>query len=166
MKKNQIALIFLTLIVMLAVWYVKTPLSSDKDNNDNYTGSVVVSSRLDAISNMRDLVTSTRNETVANLDAIIASADTTVVDKENALKEKQTLSDLTEKEVILETKIMNMGYIDAFVHSTNDGVEVIIVSDTNDSSVVLDIIQNVMDSFEDTVNVVVNFKTENELLRS
>ena len=72
---------------------------SDKDNNDNYTGSVVVSSRIDAISNMRDLVTSTRNETVASLDAIIASADTTVVDKENALKEKQTLSDLTEKEV-------------------------------------------------------------------
>ena len=152
---------------MLAVWYVKTPLSSDKtENNNNLGESILVSSRLDVISNMRDEVTSSRNDTVAGLDSIIASAETSVTEKENALKEKQTLSDLTEKEVILETKIINMGYLDAFVHSTADGVEVLIVSDTNDPSVALEIIQNVMNSFDDTVNVVVNFKTENELLRS
>lgn len=167
MKKNQIALIFLTLIVMLAVWYIKTPVSNDEGANNNFNdGSLIVSSRIEAISDMRDSVLDSRNEMVASLDAIIASADASVLEKENAYKEKQSISDLTEKEVILEAKIINLGYTDAFVHSTVDGVEVIIVSDTSDESIVLDIIQDVMASFDDTTNVVVNFKTENELLRS
>lgn len=163
MKKNQVALIFLTLVVMLAVWFVKSPLSSEEEVNTNTIDTIIVSSRLDAISDMRDKVTLERNTTVASLDAILSSAEASVVEKQDALKEKQTLSDITEKEVLLENSIMNMGYTDAFVHSSLNGVEVIIVSDSEDSTVALEVIQNVMNSFEDTVNVVVSFKTENDL---
>ena len=54
MKKNQFALIFLTLIVMLAVWYVKSPLAQKDDEPMQGDTSIVTSSRLDAIKNMRD----------------------------------------------------------------------------------------------------------------
>lgn len=166
MKKNQFALIFLTLIVMLAVWYIKTPKTTTEEgvNGDNLT--IPTSGRLDAIESLREAVNDERNKAVADLDAIIASADTSVIEKENALSEKQVLSDLTEKEVILEAAIINMGYSDAFVHSTDSGVEVIIVSDTEDSGVALDIINEVLATFDSTTNVVVNFKSEMDLIRS
>lgn len=163
MKKNQFALIFLTLVVMLAVWYIKSPLNKvDKDNN-NPTDAPVISTRVAALTSFRDSVREERSLEVASLDTIIASADTTVLQKEEALNKKQSISDLTEKEVLLELTIMNLGYQDAFVHATKDGVEVIIVADEENADVVVEIIGEVMKSFEDTTNVVVNFKSLTEL---
>mgnify|MGYP004582804559 FL=1 len=163
MKKNQFALIFLTLVVMLAVWYIKSPLNKvDKDNN-NPTDAPVISTRVAALTSLRDSVREERSLEVATLDTIIASADTTVLQKEEALNKKQSISDLTEKEVLLELTIMNLGYQDAFVHATKDGVEVIIVADEENVDVVVEIIGEVMKSFEDTTNVVVNFKSLTEL---
>lgn len=168
MKKNQIALLFLTLIVMLAVWYIKSPLSeSGNDQTVNSNEDVIIgSTRLEAILTLREQVLNERESEVANLDAIIASADTSVLEKETAISQKKNISNLTEKEVLLETQIMNMGYEDAFVHSSSLGVEVIVVSDLEDEDVVLEIIQEVMNSFENTVNVVVNFRSASDLAKS
>ncbi|MCI6507965.1 MAG: SpoIIIAH-like family protein [Bacilli bacterium] len=163
MKKNQFALIFLTLVVMLAVWYIKSPLNKVDKGNNNPTDAPVISTRVAALTSLRDSVREERSLEVASLDTIIASADTTVLQKEEALNKKQSISDLTEKEVLLELTIMNLGYQDAFVHATKDGVEVIIVADEENADVVVEIIGEVMKSFEDTTNVVVNFKSLTEL---
>ena len=55
MKKNQIALLFLTLVVMLAVWYIKSPLNEGSNDQTVNTGEDVIieSSRLDAIVSLR-----------------------------------------------------------------------------------------------------------------
>lgn len=167
MKKNQFALIFLTLIVMLAVWYIKSPIhATDKGNTGNDDTTLTTSGRLDAIKAMRDALREERSVSVASLDAIIASADTSISEKEAALLEKQAISNLTEKEILLEVQIMNLGYSDAFVHASSAGVEVIVISDTEDATVALEIIQNVMVSFDDAEDVVVNFKTADELARN
>lgn len=165
MKKNQLALIFLTLVIMLAVWYIKSPLSDkfSAQDGDNVTPTTLVSSRLEAIQNMRDSVIEERSSSVASLDAIIASADSTITEKENAYVQKKTLSDWTEKEVTLETLIISMGYTDSFVHAMDDTVEVIVVSDSADALAALEIIGNVKDSFADIENVVVTFKTLAEI---
>lgn len=165
MKKNQIALLFLTLVVMLAVWYVKSPLSDKLKSDKEETNSPVamVSSRLESIVNMRNSVIDERSTTVVALDAIIASADSSITEKENAYIKKKNLSDWTEKEVSLESLIMSMGYTDAFVHASGDVVEVIVVSDTDDALVALEIIGNVKDSFSDIDNVIVTFKSLQEL---
>lgn len=163
MKKNQFALIFLTLVVMLAVWYIKSPLNKVDKGNNNPTDAPVISTRVAALTSLRDSVCEERSLEVASLDTIIASADTTVLQKEEALNKKQSISDLTEKEVLLELTIMNLGYQDAFVHATKDGVEVIIVADEENADFVVEIIGEVMKSFEDTTNVVVNFKSLTEL---
>lgn len=165
MKKNQLALIFLTLVVMLAVWYIKSPLADkfSSQEGDNVTPTTLVSSRLEAIQNMRDSVIEERSSSVVSLDAIIASADSSITEKENAYMQKKTLSDWTEKEVTLETLIISMGYTDSFVHATDDSVEVIVVSDNADALAALEIIGNVKDSFADIDNVVVTFKTLAEI---
>ena len=148
---------------MLAVWYIKSPLNKVDKGNNNPTDAPVISTRVAALTSLRDSVREERSLEVASLDTIIASADTTVLQKEEALNKKQSISDLTEKEVLLELTIMNLGYQDAFVHATKDGVEVIIVADEENADVVVEIIGEVMKSFEDTTNVVVNFKSITEL---
>lgn len=166
MKKNQFALIFLTLIVMLAVWYIKSPLTKKDNPTPNGQNEMVVSSRLDVLKSRREEITSSRSTEAASLDSIIASADTTVLQKEEALNKKQSLSDLTEKEVLLEALIMNLGYSDAFVHSSSDGVEIIVVSDVENVDVALEIIQNAYESFDNDDNIVVSFKSATELTQN
>lgn len=163
MKKNQFALIFLTLIVMLAVWYIKSPLAQKETGGIDDNSTVVTSSRLDAIKNMRDKVIEERSVETSNLDAVIASAETSLIQKENALNAKKNLSNLTEKEVLLELKIINMGYEDAFVHSTDAGVNVIVVAEKENDEVVLEIINSALESFQQPENVIVTFKKNTEL---
>lgn len=164
MKKNQLALIFLTLVVMLAVWYVKTPLAKKLNSDDgDVTPTALVSSRLEAITSMRNTVIDERSADVIALDAIIASADSSITEKANAYVQKKNLSDWTEKEVMLESVIMSMGYVDAFVHATDTSVEVIVVSDSEDALVALEIINSVKDSFSDIDNLMVTFKSIAEL---
>lgn len=163
MKKNHLALVFLTVITMVAVWYLKSPKNNGGDQNNNDVPAAAVSSRLDVITEMRDAVREERSLTVASLDAIIASSESTVVEKASALSEKEVLSDLTEKEVLLELQIINSGYQDAFVHSTSSGVEVLVVSSENSGLAAVEIINMVYLSFEDTENVVVNFQSVEEL---
>ena len=165
MKKNHLALIFLTVITMVAVWYVKSPTNNSGDD----TGEVLdaaVSSRLDVITSMREAVREERSLAVAALDAVIASDESSVTQKASALSEKQVISDLTEKEVVLEVQIINLGYQDAFVHCTSSGVEVVVVSNDNSGSSALDIINMVYSSFDNAENVVVNFQTVEELTKA
>ena len=57
MKKNQIALLCLTAVIMLAVWYIKSPVSADKD--DMPTTGVLENEetgRLEVLSTMRFVI--------------------------------------------------------------------------------------------------------------
>ena len=50
MKKNQLALIFLTLITMLAVWYFKSP-TAEKDDDPTI---IVTNSKNQVLASMRE----------------------------------------------------------------------------------------------------------------
>lgn len=155
MKKNQIALLCLTAVIMLAVWYVKSPL-----NNKPSDGDIAVlnepTSRLAALTQMRDAIRDERNIETSKLDAVIASSTSTLNEKNNALYDKETLSDLTETEVLLELSIINLGYTDAFVHKTTQGVDVIVIADDLSASEVLDIMECVNTRFDDN-SIAVSF---------
>lgn len=162
MKKNQFALIFLTVITMLAVWYLKTPTSNDGGdvpviNVNNVTG------RLEELSSMRKVVRDERNLKLASLNDIIADEKASLVSKTAAISEKEQISTLNEQEVLLETKVMNLGYRDAFVHCTASGVEVIVVATTSSGEAALDVINIIYGTFDKATNVVVNFRTVEEI---
>ena len=112
---------------------------------------------------MRDVVRKERSATIETLNAIIADEDSSLVSINMALKEKAELSSLNELEVLLETKVINLGYSDAFVHSSTYGVEVIVVSNSSDAMDALDIINTIYESLDDADNVVVNFMTTDEI---
>ena len=156
MKKNQIALLCLTAVIMLAVWYIKSPLNNVSGNDD----SVVVggeTTRLDALKTMRETLREERSMQVAALDKIIASEESTMAQKNTAINEKQTISDMTENEVLMELSIINLGYTDAFVHQTAMGVEVLVIAENLSETEVIEIMNLTYTSFV-TDTVIVTYK--------
>ena len=81
------------------------------------------------------------------------------------MQEKKALSALTEKEVLLEQKVINIGYRDAFVHSTSAGLEILVISDEESAALANEIIQLAFLSF-DTDSIVVDFKTADQIKNS
>ena len=162
MKRNQLALVFLTVLTMLAVWYFKTPSASPNDDDGSIIVSTVTTEK-EKFQSMRDAVRKERSATIETLNAIIADEESSLVSINMALKEKAELSSLNELEVLLETKVINLGYSDAFVHSSTYGVEVIVVSNSSDAMDALDIINTIYESLDDADNIVVNFMTTDEI---
>lgn len=160
MKKNQIALLCLTAVVMLAVWYIKSPINSvsGDDNTITVGGNPT---RLDALKEMRESLRQERSIEVAALDSIIASESTTIAEKNSAINEKQLISDTTEKEVLMELSIINLGYTDAFVHQTNSGVEILVIADNLTENEVVEIMNLTYSSFV-TETIVVTYKAASE----
>lgn len=160
-KKNQFALIFLTVVAMLAVWYIKSPIeASGKAESDipSTTG------RISAIVTMRETLRAERAQEVSNYNAIIASEAATLTEKEVAALNIKEVSALTEKEVLLEVAIINLGYRDAFVHAMSDCIEVLVVDEELTAQEALDIIDVVNLSFVDKgVEIIVTYKTAEAL---
>ena len=161
MKKNQLALVFLTLITMLAVWYFKSPNSTVDE-----VPTIIVtntSTRNEKLASMRDAIRNERNETLKSLNDVLADENATLASKTEAQEAKEVLSSLNEQEVLLETKVINLGYNDAFVHSTSMGVEVIVVANESSATAALEIINIINSTFDKNENVVINFMTDDEL---
>ena len=79
-------------------------------------------------------------------------------EKAAALSSKERLSSLTEKELLLELQVINLGYRDAFVHATSNGVEVTVISDDVSATKANEIILMTLSSFDtEASSVVVNF---------
>lgn len=161
MKKNQLALIFLTLITMLAVWYFKTPTASNEEEDP--TIIVSTTNRNEDLANMREAIRQERSETITTLNNILADENATLASKSQATLQIEALSSLSEQEVLLETKVMNLGYSDAFVHSTSSGVEVIVITSESSADAALEIINIINSTFTTNENVVVNFVTAEQL---
>lgn len=164
-KKNQFALIFLTIVTMLAVWYIKAPVSADKnDPEDTEVIGTEESGRLEELALMREAIRNERSIAVISLDAVLADEEASLSSKEAALNEKKALSSLTEKEVLLELQVINIGYQDALVHATSNGIEVLVVSDEDSAAKANEIILMTLASFDTGYDtVVVNFMSVEEL---
>ncbi len=157
LQKKQLILIVATLVVMLCVWFVKSPLNAFKDDD---VDDIPTSTTVGIFDDLRNAVLEQRAIEVASWDAILADESATVSNKQLAISQKKAISDLTEKEVLLEIEVINMGYEDAFVHSTTNGIEVYVKVDDDSATSAVEIINLVYSHFEDAENVIVNFKTE------
>lgn len=156
LQKKQVALIALTFVVMLAVWFVKSPLK-DKDGDEPIDDVVL---EISVFQELREAVLEQRATEVATWDLILSDENATLASKQMALAQKNAISDLTEKEVLLEVEVINMGYDDAFVHCTDSGVEVYVKVDEEAASSAIEIINLVYSHFDDAINVIVNFKND------
>lgn len=157
MKKNQIALLCMTAVIMLAVWYIKSPIGKAKNTNPLEVSNKPVT-RLVALKEMRDTLREERSVEVMALDNIISSESSTLEQKNNAIMSKDAISDLTEVEVLMELSLINLGYTDAFVHKSALGVDVLVIADSLSNEEVVDILSLVNNTFEDD-SVVVSYRS-------
>lgn len=166
LKKNQLVLILLTLVLMLSVYFIRAPFKEKEKGNDNKENELTeTTGRLEELQAMRIVLNEERTSKALSLDAIIASSDKTVDEKNSALEEKRYLNSLTEKELILETQIMNKGYRDCFVHATDTGVDITVISESNSLTVANEIIIMALTGFDKVLdNVTVNFQTAQEVM--
>ena len=157
-KFKQLALVVFTFVIMLAIWFVKSPLlAANKPDDDT---SNPVSGEVSVFASLREAVLEQRAIETASWDLILADETATLASKQMAVNQKAAISDLTEKEVLLEVEVINMGYEDAFVHYTEDGVEVYVKAEEESATAAIEIINAVYSKFENAKNVIINFKTE------
>lgn len=160
-KKNQFVLIFLTIVTILAVWYIKTPLDAKTSGEVTNEEEISQNTRTEQFEEMRTAVRDERSLEVANYDSILASEEASISEKEVALNAKKALSSLTEQEVLAELEIINLGYADAFVHATSNGIEVSVIADELSAAKANEIILLTISNFNASYDsVVVNFTSQ------
>ena len=94
----------------------------------------------------------------AKYDNILADELATIEEKTVAKQSKDHISSLTERELLLELQVINLGYLDAFVHVVSNGVEVTVISDEVSATKANEIITMTLKCFDtEADSVVVNF---------
>lgn len=162
-KKNQLALILLTLVMMLTVYFIKTPVKNDSTGDDQVV--TPTTGRLEALSTMRLTVKNERNDQINALNEIIGSSEATAAEINQAIEQKNNINSITECELLLELEIINLGYQDAFVHAKDSGIDVTIVSEEHSVSKANEIIKMTLLEFDGKFkNVCVEFETVDEVM--
>ena len=84
----------------------------------------------------------------------------TITEKELATQHIKDLNEISELEVLMEVTIINMGYVDCFVHYNDDYIEVTVAADDLSASQAVDIINAVYTSSASFDNeVIVKYQT-------
>lgn len=162
-KKNQLALILLTLVMMLTVYFIKTPVQNNDPGEDPQ--STQTTGRLEVLSTMRLTLKNERNEKINELNAIIGSDTATAAEINDAIEQKNKLNSITECELLLELEIINLGYQDAFVHVKDTGIDVTVISNEHSISKANEIIKMTILEFDGKYsNVCVEFETVEEVM--
>lgn len=125
-KKHRLSLLLLALVGMLSVYYVLLPGEGDvppvsgiHDGNTRYQD--FAEARLEIIDE--------RNKEVALVEAKITQATVSISELEEYLLEIETITKLTEKEVSLETMVVELGYEDSLVFLSDNIVYITVLSD-------------------------------------
>ena len=155
MSKKRKIIILSCMIALLAVTAVfNFILTTGTFEND----STVVNSA-NYFSQYRSERITTRNEELLQLDAIIASAEVDSVERSDALSMKIELTEITERELLLESLIKAYGFEDAVVviGLDSDNVNVIAKSaelSTDDAIMIYSIVSEEINVSPENVKII------------
>ena len=155
MSKKKKIVILSCMIALLAVTAVfNFILTTGTFEND----STVVNSA-NYFSQYRSERITTRNEELLQLDAIIASAEVDSVERSDALSMKIELTEITERELLLESLIKAYGFEDAVVviGLDSDNVNVIAKSaelSTDDAIMIYSIVSEEINVSPENVKII------------
>ena len=111
MSNKKKVVILSCMIALLAVTAVFNFLFT----NDTYTGQSTTTSSANYFSQYRTERMTSRNEELLQLDSIIAMSTEGSIERNEALSLKTQLTEITEKELLLESLIKAYGFEDAVV---------------------------------------------------
>ena len=112
MGKKRKIIVLSCMIALLAVTAVFNFIMTTETLNADSTQTI---SSANYFTQYRTERMTTRNEELLQLDAIIASAETNSAERNEALNMKIELTEITEKELLLESLIKAYGFEDAVV---------------------------------------------------
>ncbi len=156
MSKKRKIVILSCMIALLAVTAVFNFILTTGTLNDE--DSAVVNSA-NYFSQYRNERITTRNEELVQLDAIIASAEANSTERSEALSMKIELTEITEKELLLESLIKAYGFEDAVVviGLESDNVNVIAKSPeltTDDAILIYSIVSEEINISPENVKII------------
>ena len=156
MSKKRKIIVLTCMIALLAVTAVfNFVLTNSQTLNDD---SLVVNSA-NYFAQYRNERITTRNEELLQLDAIIESADVDTAEKNQALAMKIELTEMTEKELLLETLIKAYGFEDAVVVIGLDSENVNVIAKsqeltTNDAILIYSIVSEEANVSPENVKII------------
>jgi len=129
MSKRKKVIILSCMIALLAVTAVCNFVLTSSTVNP--TESTLVSNA-NYFSQYRTERLTTRNEEILQLDSIIDSAEANSTERNDALKLKMEITEITEKELLLESLIKAYGFEDVVVVMGIDSDSVNVIAKDND----------------------------------
>lgn len=119
-KKNKLSLFLLAVVMMLSVYYINMP--GDELSAPTVTETVVT--KYPEFASMRLELLEAREEYVVDLENILASDEYTDSAKNDAFESMQEVLELTELEVLAETFVEDLGFLDCFIENNNNYITV------------------------------------------
>lgn len=180
LKKQTVWLLtMLSLVVVLSVYYITSPdqkgtdlaameekakeqMNQDTEANTTETeeGETVISSVAsdEVFEALRLKLDEERSRMKEELTAIVASTDLPNEKRNEAYDKIQHLEDVSQKESVLETLIVAMGYDDALVRADGEQVRITVKAEKPSASAANDIIQLVRSELGQLQPVAVEFQ--------
>ncbi len=137
-KKYKLSLYLLAVVMMLSIYYINMP-----EETSLPTTSPDVVTKYAEFAATRIEILEQRELLVAEYEAVIASSDTSTTEKNTAYLSMQEILELTENEVLVETFVMDLGYLDCltqyedglitiqilnYVHSVEETLEIFMIA--------------------------------------
>lgn len=127
---------------------------------ENQDGSMVSTvTGEDLFTALRMELEDARSERKQELESIIGSNDVSAEEKSKAYEEMRRLSELAEKEKVLETLIKTKGYDDALVRADGDQVRITVKAKELSKKQANELIHMVKDEIQTTEDVLVTLQT-------
>ena len=189
LKKQTVWLLtMLSLVVVLSVYYITSPegqqneLAAVDDNKDDEQAETQTDSKDEngeaasttsdedtqiitnaagdeAFETLRMQLEDKRSKQKEELTATVGSTELPVEDRSKAKEEMDQLSDIEQKEILLETLIKAMDYDDVLVRAQGDQVNITVKSDKQSKTEANKIIQTVRSELG-PLHAVVTFQTK------
>ena len=157
-KKHRLSLFLLAMVAMLSVYYVLMPDDGPAAPVDASPDGFV---RYQQFGQLRLEIIDERNSQVAVYEAKITEATVSITEVENYLLEITNLTTLTEKEVFLESVIIDLGFEDSLVYFEDDVLTISVLSEKFTADEYIEIAKISKEEFGAKTLVVVNFINSN-----
>ena len=157
-KKHRLSLFLLAMVAMLSVYYVLMPDDGPAAPVDASPDGFV---RYQQFGQLRLEILDERNSQVAVYEAKITEATVSITEVEDYLLEITNLTTLTEKEVFLESVIIDLGFEDSLVYFEDDVLTISVLSEKFTADEYIEIAKISKEEFGAKTLVVVNFINSN-----
>ena len=153
-KKHRLSLFLLAMVAMLSVYYVLMPEEGATAPVDTTPEGFV---RYEQFGAMRLEIIDERNSQVAVYEEKITQATVSISEVENYIQEINSITSLTEKEVFLESIIIDLGYEDSLVYFEEDVLTISVLAEMFSVADYIEVAKVAKEEFGEKTLVVVNF---------